>query len=489
MSRFGLVLLSLFVVVGCGSSHSEDDGGLDGTVADGTILFDAMIDAGPPDSGPHDMGVDMHVAVCGDGHLDPGEECDDAHLTRDAGTASGCDATCHRTAYCGDGHVDPGEECDDSENFACDGCAPNCRVEECGNGVVDCGELCDGTPGCETTGANRCLVVTTCGNMTIDTGEQCDPTTTTMPASFDGDGCGADCLLEQDLVVDTLQLAGEGMGCDFSGDGVPDNAFATALGPAETLLNMQLANAVAMGNPIILLSLTGLNDTTATMDPDVRLAWLQGMDADADATNNLHGLGTFYAAMGSFDASGAPNTTFTAGIAAHVLSGGPEDVAINLGAIPIPLTFRQAHISGRLTAASMSVSDMSDGLLCGAIPVSTLAGLPNFLDMFPGAMMLPPCDDTVATATFGDVLLGGASILGLSIGGVQPDVDLDHDGLESYEIATGPRGTCQAVVTACIDGDGTRIAGHDCTSDHRMADGWSAGLGLTAVHGQILGIR
>jgi len=44
---------------------------------------------------------------------------------------------------CGDGTVDPGEECDDGNTAAGDGCDGQCELELCGNGVVDAGEACD----------------------------------------------------------------------------------------------------------------------------------------------------------------------------------------------------------------------------------------------------------------------------------------------------------------------------------------------------------
>jgi cysteine-rich repeat protein len=48
-----------------------------------------------------------------------------------------------RVAACGNGTVDPGEECDDGNNVSCDGCSLDCKIERCGNGRVDCNEQCD----------------------------------------------------------------------------------------------------------------------------------------------------------------------------------------------------------------------------------------------------------------------------------------------------------------------------------------------------------
>ncbi len=57
---------------------------------------------------------------------------------------------------CGDGFVDPGEQCDDGNTVSGDGCSATCKLEACGNGVVDGSEQCDdgagnGTDNCCTT--------------------------------------------------------------------------------------------------------------------------------------------------------------------------------------------------------------------------------------------------------------------------------------------------------------------------------------------------
>ncbi len=85
------------------------------------------------------------VPRCGDGVLDPGEECDDG--ANDGGYGE-CGWGCRLAAFCGDGvaHKNFGEECDDGDNAGGYGeCGPNCRFDgRCGDGVVQAEyEQCD----------------------------------------------------------------------------------------------------------------------------------------------------------------------------------------------------------------------------------------------------------------------------------------------------------------------------------------------------------
>lgn len=64
------------------------------------------------------------TARCGDGIVDPPEECDDGEAN--AGTPGACRADC-TLPRCGDGVVDPGEICDDGNLLDGDGCESTCR--------------------------------------------------------------------------------------------------------------------------------------------------------------------------------------------------------------------------------------------------------------------------------------------------------------------------------------------------------------------------
>jgi cysteine-rich repeat protein len=75
---------------------------------------------------------------CGNGRVEPGEECDGGALN---GTGSyGCTATC--TTRCGDGVVQSNETCDDNNRIDGDGCSSLCRIEQQypggGSEPVDC---------------------------------------------------------------------------------------------------------------------------------------------------------------------------------------------------------------------------------------------------------------------------------------------------------------------------------------------------------------
>ncbi|MFO0764543.1 MAG: hypothetical protein U0487_00650 [Patescibacteria group bacterium] len=113
-----------------------------------------------------------------------------------AGTVNQCQfnswSACQPIGSCGDGKLDPGEECDDANSNNNDSCTNACKKNVCGDGVVNAGaEECDlgsQNGGSCPSGADygsTCLACTTsckqvaqsggyCGNGRIDGPEQCD---------------------------------------------------------------------------------------------------------------------------------------------------------------------------------------------------------------------------------------------------------------------------------------------------------------------------
>jgi cysteine-rich repeat protein len=98
-----------------------------------------------------------YTAACGDGTVDPGEECDDGNNLAEDGCSAGC-----IEELCGDGTKNNGDDlgnnieaCDDGNTVAGDGCSAECVLEFCGDGVRNNGdelgnniEECDGSDRC-----------------------------------------------------------------------------------------------------------------------------------------------------------------------------------------------------------------------------------------------------------------------------------------------------------------------------------------------------
>ena len=187
--------------------------------------------------GPLDYlcGFEIRVPGCGDGIIDPGEECD--------GAAGGpCPGSCLPPGdpnectcpTCGDNAINvTGEQCDGSDDSACPGnCLSNCICAVCGDGSTNTPtEECDGADdsACSTPGAcyppgdlNRCTCAV-CGDDRIHPGlGETVTAVPTMPARAcvgpPGDPEQCTCPVCGDNVLDT------GEQCDGSADAACPNA-------------------------------------------------------------------------------------------------------------------------------------------------------------------------------------------------------------------------------------------------------------------------
>jgi cysteine-rich repeat protein len=107
---------------------------------------------------------------CGNGIVDPAEQCDDDNLV----SSDGCDANCTLTT-CGNGIVTSPEQCDDGNNVAGDGCSPICGSEgACGDGITSSFEECDDGNVVSGDGCDSNCTFTGCGNGIVASPEQCD---------------------------------------------------------------------------------------------------------------------------------------------------------------------------------------------------------------------------------------------------------------------------------------------------------------------------
>jgi cysteine-rich repeat protein len=172
------VVFACLVGLGCAGVSQKPAGQDGGSGSGGRGSTD-----GPPTALD---GIVIPTANCGNGALDPGEQCDDgAKLggdgctaicqTEDGWTCPNAGAACTMTVMCGDGRLQGAEVCDDGNTTGGDGCAANCLA-------LDPGYECR-VPG------RRC--VPACGDGRLVGGEKCDDGNSTAD-----DGCSPTCLVE-----------------------------------------------------------------------------------------------------------------------------------------------------------------------------------------------------------------------------------------------------------------------------------------------------
>ncbi len=237
------------------------------------------------------------TAVCGNGIVEAGEECDDGNTD----DCDGCSNACTLVTGCGDGIVCGAEQCDDGNTVSCDGCSSTCtletglrcgdgimnttcgeeceppvagrcdaecrRIPYCGDGVIDSGEQCDdgvlnGTPGhCDSN-----CTPPGCGNGVIDPGEECDDGNTQSC-----DGCSATCTTEVGWRCgDGMVNAACGEQCDPPGPGTPECNYLCQLGPAPALGTRHFSfgghsYSSALGTSVAIAALQGAFDLVGGM--------------------------------------------------------------------------------------------------------------------------------------------------------------------------------------------------------------------------------
>lgn len=137
------------------------------------------------------------VTGCGNGVVEPGEQCDNGAGNNNDSAA--CTAEC-KDNVCRDGKVYVGvEACDDGNEVDTDGCTNACvrrprPKTSCGDSVVDEGEECDDANISNNDGCSDVCEIERCGDGIRQTGlqrpEQCDDGN-----DVDTDGCSNTCTL------------------------------------------------------------------------------------------------------------------------------------------------------------------------------------------------------------------------------------------------------------------------------------------------------
>jgi cysteine-rich repeat protein len=181
------------VLPGCGRTDTVAVAGMSGTSGDPT--GSESTDGTDSDPSSETTSVPTGGAFCGDGVLDPGEECDpgDALIGPGQACRDGCIAN-----VCGDGDQGPGEQCDDGNGIDTDGCRNDCVLGTCNDGNLDPGEECDDGNFDDTDACLSNCTAAQCGDGAVQAGvEECD----------DGDGNApfAECTPEC-----TVNVCGDG---------------------------------------------------------------------------------------------------------------------------------------------------------------------------------------------------------------------------------------------------------------------------------------
>ena len=190
---------------------------------DGFVDPGEECDEGPANGAGSFCRLDCVVNTCPDGYVGPGETCDDGNFD----DADECTSACG-PATCGDGVVQQGnsEACDEGPANALDGaCLPSCQLATCGDGNIHAGvEVCDGVdvqdhtcqdfgltggavacaPGCTTLDLDGCFA---CGDGNVDPGEDCDSHNLqgASCSSIDDDFGGGEITCTEQCTYDTAE--------------------------------------------------------------------------------------------------------------------------------------------------------------------------------------------------------------------------------------------------------------------------------------------
>lgn len=208
-----------------------------------------------------------------------------------------------------------------------------------------------------------------------------------------------------------------------------------------------------------LLHVTGLPgpgpETPAYGPTPVELAWYFGTDVDEDAANNTKGDGHFVVSAAQLDVNCDGIAKFDqATLEGDVLTASDDDwdIIFSTGTIPFVDVLAQIEFEDGFTEGKLEA-----GL------IATACGLSQ--SYFPGH----------TTGTILDQVVPAFDI--------QPDIDIDGDGLETI-VANTKTG----IISGCVDGDGTKVPGNDCPCHPRIADGYSWAIRGKLVRAHIDGV-
>jgi hypothetical protein len=289
-----------------------------------------------------------------------------------------------------------------------------------------------------------------------------------LDAPADADWPGADAPGEpavRALMFTGFEVTSEPL-CDLDEDGVRENAF-TGVDPVVLSLATGMAELALQSRNNAALLDVHLVPLPVPAEGTFQGAMTAGRDCDGNSEDNALGGEIFDAHFGYYDQITVEprfptSLTFDNGS----LEGRFDSIEFYFPEYPLPWPWRGGRLSGRV---STSLAGIEEGVLCVYCRADELAAL--VLDEGEGLSIL-------------DVIVDPGSFLRMpGLAGVQPNLDLDGDGLESFAADSEGR------VAACVDGDGTVVsstADESCALDPRFEDAVSMAMVGSAVRAWLL---
>lgn len=239
------------------------------------------------------------------------------------------------------------------------------------------------------------------------------------------------------------------------------------------LVNPNFATAINDGTMILLVEFRDLDDPTGQNDDDVSIAIYVGTDTDGNASNNHSGNAMLRVSQESLDSVGnpralLPNASITNGRLTGSVQGEILLFLPGIGGVKI----QNPSFAGDLVADSGNtyVAELRNAELSGVILARHLEEVPN----------------PVTSTCLADSMLDLVALPCLSFDGVQPDVDRDNDGLETFdEIAA----LLDGKIDLCTDGNGTTFVSTpsaQCVLDPAFQDAYTAKIEVGGVRAFLL---